>query len=75
MQQDAYIYTYIYMYMQVLYAFKYLYIWLHIAIYTHICTILVPREACETPIHSTFTAKKAGVHATLGTVQHYPTSL
>ena len=37
MQQDAYICF------QVLYASKYLYIWLHIAIYTHICTILVPR--------------------------------
>ena len=57
MQKEAYIY------LQVLYASKYLYIWLHIAIYTHICTILAP-ERRATPIHSTFTAKKL-VHATL----------
>ena len=51
MQKDAYIC------LKVLYASKYLYIWLHIAIYTHICTILAPKR-CKTPIHSTFTARK-----------------
>ena len=51
MQQDAYIC------LQVLYASKYLYIRLHIAIYTYICTILVPKRRA-TPIHSTFTARK-----------------
>ena len=57
MQQDAYIC------LKVLYASKYLYIWLHIAIYTHICTILAP-ERHLTPIHSTLTARKL-VHITL----------
>ena len=57
MQQNAYICF------QVLYVSKYLYIWLNIAIYTHICTILVPKR-CATPIHSTFTARKL-VRATL----------
>ena len=51
MKQDSYIY------LQVLYASKYLHVWLHIAIYTHICTILLP-ERCARPIYSTFTAKK-----------------
>ena len=34
-----------------------MYMWLHMAIYTHICTIWVS-ERCARPIHSAFTPRK-----------------
>ena len=66
--------VYIYIFFQMAYMhLNDLYIWLHIAIYTHTCTILVPERHMR-PIHSTFTARKHGTHYK-GTVQRYPTSL
>ena len=41
MQKDAYIC------LQLVYASKYLYIWLHVVIYTHVCTILVPKRCAD----------------------------
>ena len=46
-----------YICLQLVYAFKCMYTWLHIAIYTHICSIQMLKR-CPRPLYSAFTPRK-----------------
>ena len=66
----------VYMCLKLVYISKSLYIWLHIVIYTHICTILVPRGARDQFPVDSYPGSWCALHPpATSAVQCHPTSL